>query len=53
MKIATYNVNVVNGRLPGLIRWLAETKPDVAPPGTESTLGEVSRSRYPREVMAI
>ena len=30
----------------GCIRWLAETKPDVAPPGTESTLGEVSRSRY-------
>src|SRR6516165_5651257 len=29
MKIATYNVNGVNGRLPVLIRWLSETKPDV------------------------
>jgi exodeoxyribonuclease III len=30
MKIATYNVNGVNGRLPVLLRWLAETQPDVA-----------------------
>src|SRR4026209_2830827 len=30
MKIATYNVNGVNGRLPVLLRWLAEAKPDVA-----------------------
>jgi exodeoxyribonuclease-3 len=29
MKIATYNVNGVNGRLPVLLRWLAETTPDV------------------------
>ena len=29
MKIATYNVNGVNGRLPVLLRWLGETKPDV------------------------
>ncbi|MDQ3049691.1 MAG: exodeoxyribonuclease III [Bacteroidota bacterium] len=29
MKIATYNVNGVNGRLPVLLRWLKETKPDV------------------------
>ncbi len=29
MKIATYNVNGVNGRLPVLQRWLKETKPDV------------------------
>ncbi len=29
MKIATYNVNGVNGRLPVLIRWLQESKPDV------------------------
>jgi len=29
MKIATYNVNGVNGRLPVLLRWLAEAKPDV------------------------
>lgn len=30
MKIATYNVNGVNGRLPVLLRWLAESQPDVA-----------------------
>jgi exodeoxyribonuclease-3 len=29
MKIASYNVNGVNGRLPVLLRWLDETKPDV------------------------
>lgn len=30
MKIATYNVNGINARLPVLLRWLAETAPDVA-----------------------
>src|SRR5436309_9188934 len=30
MKIATYNVNSVNARLPVLLRWLAESRPDVA-----------------------
>jgi exodeoxyribonuclease-3 len=29
MKIATYNVNGVNGRLPVLLRWLRETSPDI------------------------
>jgi exodeoxyribonuclease-3 len=29
MKIATYNVNGVNGRLPVLLRWLGETAPDI------------------------
>jgi exodeoxyribonuclease-3 len=29
MKIATYNVNGINGRLPVLLQWLAESKPDV------------------------
>ena len=29
MKIATYNVNGINGRLPVLLRWLAESQPDV------------------------
>ena len=29
MRIATYNVNGVNGRLPVLLRWLAERAPDV------------------------
>jgi exodeoxyribonuclease III len=30
MKIATYNVNGINARLPVLLRWLNETAPDVA-----------------------
>jgi len=30
LRIATYNVNGVNGRLPRLLEWLAETAPDVA-----------------------
>ena len=29
MKIATYNVNGINGRLPVLLRWLAEAEPDI------------------------
>lgn len=29
VRIATFNVNGVNGRLPVLLRWLAETAPDV------------------------
>ena len=29
MKIATYNVNGINSRLPVLLRWLEETAPDV------------------------
>jgi exodeoxyribonuclease III len=30
VKIATYNVNGVNGRLPVLLQWLKESSPDVA-----------------------
>jgi len=30
MKIATYNVNGVNGRLPVLLNWLKESAPDIA-----------------------
>lgn len=30
MKIATYNVNGINARLPVLMRWLQESQPDVA-----------------------
>src|SRR4051812_38947593 len=30
MKIATYNVNGVSARLPVLLRWLTEERPDVA-----------------------
>jgi exodeoxyribonuclease III len=29
LKIATYNVNGINGRLPVLLRWLAEAEPDI------------------------
>lgn len=29
MKIATYNVNGINGRLPVLLHWLKETMPDI------------------------
>ena len=29
MKVATYNVNGINGRLPVLLRWLEEAQPDV------------------------
>jgi exodeoxyribonuclease-3 len=30
MKIATFNVNGVKGRMPRLLEWLAETRPDIA-----------------------
>ena len=29
MKIATFNVNGINGRLPVLLRWLESSTPDV------------------------
>ena len=29
MRIATYNVNSINARLPILLRWLGETSPDI------------------------
>ncbi len=29
MRIATYNVNSINARLPNLLRWLSETSPDI------------------------
>ena len=29
MKIATFNINNVNRRLPNLLRWLKSAKPDV------------------------
>ena len=29
MRIATYNVNGINGRLPMLLRWLGEAEPDI------------------------
>ena len=30
MKIASFNVNGITARLPNLLRWLAETRPDIA-----------------------
>jgi exodeoxyribonuclease-3 len=30
MKIATFNVNGINGRLPKVLEWLAESQPDIA-----------------------
>jgi exodeoxyribonuclease-3 len=29
MRIATFNVNSINARLPNLVRWLSETSPDI------------------------
>ena len=29
MKIASFNINGVNGRLPVLLRWLEEAQPDI------------------------
>lgn len=28
MKVATFNINNINRRLPNLLRWLREAKPD-------------------------
>jgi exodeoxyribonuclease-3 len=48
MRIATYNVNGVNGRLPVLLRWLEETQPDVV------CLQELKapEEKFPREAIA-
>jgi len=47
MKIATYNVNGINGRLPVLLRWLEQARPDVA------CLQELKapQERFPEEVI--
>jgi exodeoxyribonuclease-3 len=47
MKIATYNINGVNGHLPVLLRWLKETSPDVA------CLQELKapQEKFPKEVI--
>ena len=41
MRIATFNVNGVNGRLPVLLRWLEETSPDIV------CLQELKSSTFP------
>jgi exodeoxyribonuclease III len=47
MKIATYNVNGVNGRLPVLLRWLNEARPDVVClQELKGAAGEVPDQRY-------
>jgi exodeoxyribonuclease-3 len=46
MKIATYNVNGVNGRLDVLLRWLSEARPDIV------TLQELKSERFPAEAIA-
>ena len=49
MKIATFNVNGVNGRLPVLLRWLGEAAAGRRlPAGTQGAAGEVSRGGDPR-----
>jgi exodeoxyribonuclease III len=47
LKVATYNVNGVNGRLPRLLEWLVETDPDLV------CLQELKTddSRFPREAI--
>ena len=47
MKIATYNVNGINGRLPILLRWLEEAQPDIV------CLQELKApdERFPEEAM--
>jgi exodeoxyribonuclease-3 len=50
MKIATYNVNGVNGRLPVLLRWLEQARAGAArrrmPSGIEGPAGEIPPRRY-------
>ncbi|WP_297333688.1 exodeoxyribonuclease III [Flavobacterium sp.] len=52
MKIATYNVNGINGRLPVLLRWLKETSPDIVclqelkAPDEKFPLAEIEAAGY-------
>src|SRR6187402_3081986 len=52
MKVATYNVNGVNGRLPVLLRWLEEAEPDVVclqelkSPDDRFPISEIERAGY-------
>jgi len=47
VKIASFNVNDINKRLPNLLAWLAEAKPDVACPQELKAAQEV----FPAEVI--
>jgi len=52
MKIATYNVNGVNGRLPVLLRWMKQAEPDIVclqelkAPQERFPLAEIERAGY-------
>jgi exodeoxyribonuclease III len=52
MKVATYNVNGVNGRLPVLLRWLKEAQPDIVclqelkAPQEKFPLAEIKKAGY-------
>ncbi|HEY4201831.1 MAG TPA: exodeoxyribonuclease III [Devosiaceae bacterium] len=52
MKIATFNVNGINGRLPVLLRWLSEAAPDVVclqelkAPDERFPIGEIEKAGY-------
>ena len=52
MKIATYNVNGVNGRLPVLLRWLEEAHPDIVclqelkAPDEKFPIGPIEKAGY-------
>ena len=52
MRIATFNVNGINGRLPRLLEWLSETRPDVVclqelkAPEERFPLGEIEDAGY-------
>ncbi len=45
MKIATFNINDINKRLPNLLAWLADTKPDVV------CLQELKTVAFPRAAL--
>ena len=44
IKIATFNINNVNRRLPNLLTWLAEASPDVVCLQDSNPLTQTSRS---------
>lgn len=52
MKIATYNVNGINGRLPVLLKWLKEAQPDIVclqelkAPQDRFPLSEINNAGY-------
>jgi exodeoxyribonuclease III len=47
LKTSTFNVNGINGRLPRLLEWLAETTPDIACPQEIKTSDE----RFPQKAI--